>query len=133
MHEICSNMQYQICKKYAQICTKKYACPKCAKICQNNICTYMQKTTCIKMQKICINTQNRTFINIPFQKMHKNALHMQSNADICYICLNVNQSKYAIICKLKYAEIWPKYAKICSGPRSMSPLHLYAFICIYMQ
>ena len=47
--------------------------------------------------------QNQTCINMIFQNMHKHVFYMA--AQICIICLNMHEGKYAIICKLnlKYA------------------------------
>ena len=41
----------------------------------------------------------------------------------------MRQDKYAI----NMHKICTKYAKICSDPISISPMHSYAFICTNMQ
>ena len=81
MQSTCSNMQYQICKKYAQYATWTYEIymhKKCkyAKICKKK-CMYAKKS-CISMQTIC--TQNHMCTNMQFQNMHK---------DVFYVCMCV--------------------------------------------
>ena len=34
---------------------------------------------------------------------------------MCVICLNMHEGKYAIICIFTYAEIFTKYAMLCSN------------------
>ena len=81
-------MQIKICRNMHEICSIKYA---------RNMHKYAYEKYAIYVHnkpKICIN--------------------MHLYADICVICLNMHEGKYAIICIFKYAEICTKYAAICS-------------------
>ena len=78
------------------------------------------------MHKLCTNMQNQICIN-----MHKYVFyHMHKYELYAGICIRINMHKYASLNMHKYAQNMPK---ICSDPTSISPMHSYAFICIYMH
>ena len=126
MQKYARNMKYRICKKYAQICkyenVLKYAKSKYVYACKH--------TTCINMHKICTNMKNKICINMHFQNMHKHVFYMHKYALYAWICRRVKMPLSAFLNMHKYASNMHKLAKICSGPRRMSPVLLWcAFIC----
>ena len=83
-------MQIKICRKMHEICRTKYA-------------RHMHKNA---YEKYAIYVHNKPKIFIIC------ILY----ADICVICLNMHEGKYAIICIFKYAGICRiKYAGICTN------------------
>jgi len=71
--KICKNMQYQICRKYAQYAQMKYEKYMFymlvhTTICKSQICIYMQKSICKYMQKICRNMQKLNMLKYAFLK-----------------------------------------------------------------
>ena len=136
MHEICSNMQYQICRNIHKKENMKYAIyvhnkHKYDKICKTKICTYMQKYHMHKYAQKGTKMQNQTCINMHFQNMHKyvfnfSVLKYALYAEIC-IRINMPLLVYANLNVHKYAQNVHKYANICSDPISISPaLHSYS-------
>ena len=84
------------------------------------------------MHQICSTKYARNMHKYAYEKyaiyVHnkpKICINMHLYADICVICLNMHEGKYAIICIFKYAEICTKYAAICSTK--------YAGICTNKQ
>ena len=64
------------------------------KMCKLTICTYMQEKHMHKYAQICI-----------FKKKHKHVFSKCAlYAHICVIRLSIQEEKYAILCKLKYAK-----------------------------
>ena len=106
MQEICTNMQIR----------------KCAKICKIKICICMQT---YHMHKYAQNMHK-----YEKQNMHKHVFYMHKYALYAWICRRVKMPLSAFLNIHKYASNMHKLAKICSGPRRMSPVLLWcAFIC----
>ena len=73
---------------------------------------------------MCFIYQNKCFIcqMCSIFQNFKNELYAE-------ICTRINMPLYTNLNMHKYAKNMQKYAKICSEPISISPIHSYAFIC----
>ena len=100
LHEICSNVQYTICKNMHKYANKKYAIYvhiklKYAEIYKNKISKYMQTYHMHKYAQNVHKYANQICTNMHFQNMHKYVFYLHNYALYAWICRGVNMPLYA--------------------------------------